>query len=652
MRLRQWLLSSAAIWFMASTFLASSPEYVDPAICSSCHRDLANEYSKTPMGRSFYLPDANSAFEDWEVANTFYHSPSDQHYQMLRRDNDFLIRRYQLDKAGQTQNLLELQVTHVMGSGTRARGYLHMTPEGRLIEFPVSWYSQEKRWAMAPGYDRPNHAGFTRTVNHKCMFCHNAYPNVSPERARQGWDHDVRFPKQLPLGIDCQRCHGPGSEHVRATKAGGSLPQVRNSIVNPSRLSPERQLDVCMQCHLETTTFRLPESYRRFGRGFYSYRPGEPLGDYIVHFDHAPGTGRDDKFEIVSAAYRLRKSACFLKSDGRLTCTRCHNPHTTIALDKRVDHYRRRCLGCHSSNAATSHKPMATDFRASDCVACHMPSRRTEDVVHVVMTDHWIQRQSPSRDLLAPLHEKSDAEQTYRGEVVFYYPKTGFEKALQEVYFAIAQVKEKANLVRGVSMLQEALSKIVLKYPEPYFELAEAQVVLGRKDAAHQSYLKALSFDPMFVQAEHHLGNLLADLGKPNDALRHYRRAIDLDPGFADVHTNLGLTLLGMGDSSSAAESFRNAIAANAVHAPAYRDLGALLLVQGRRDEAEFHLRKALTLEPADPKTHNNLGLTLLALGKREEGIMHLNYALRHGAEADRESTRRILRDMGIVVTK
>jgi len=413
----------------------------------------------------------------------------------------------------------------------------------------------------------------------------------------------VQFPKQLPLGIDCQRCHGP-------------------------------------------------EAYRRFGRGFYSYRPGQPLADYILHFDHAPGKGHDDKFEIVSAAYRLRQSLCFVKGEGKLTCTTCHNPHKAVSHATSATHYRAKCLRCHSSKDAEQHRLAATDFSRSDCVSCHMPKRRTEDVVHVVMTDHQIQRRAPSRDLLAPLREKADAEQSYQGEVVFYYPKTSFERALQEVYFAIAQVKEKANLFRGVQMLQQALSKAVVKYPEPYFELAEAQVALGRKDAAHESYLKALSFDPMFVQAEHHLGNLLADLGKPNDALRHYRRAIDLDPGFADVHTNLGLTLLGIGDSSAAAESFRNAIAANAMHAPAYRDLGALLLVQGRRDEAEFHLRKALSLEPADPKAHNNLGLTLLALGKREEGIVHLNYALRHGAKADQESTRKVLKDMGIAVTE
>jgi hypothetical protein len=88
-------------------------------------------------------------------------------------------------------------------------------------------------------------------------------------------------------------------------------------------------MDVCQQCHLESTSDELPQAVRAFGRAVYSFRPGEPLGDYLIHFDHAPGTGHDDKFEINSSAYRLRQSPCFQKSAGRLTCTSCHNPHRT-----------------------------------------------------------------------------------------------------------------------------------------------------------------------------------------------------------------------------------------------------------------------------------------------------------------------------------
>jgi len=641
-------LTAILVCFLAFASRAFPQDYVNPVTCKPCHQRIYDEYLATPMGRSFDSIGPQSLLEDWAVNNKFYHAPSESHLEMLRREEGFFVRRYQVDERGREVNSLALQVTHIMGSGTRARSYLHQTPEGRLIELPVSWYSQEQRWAMAPGYDRPKHAGFTRTVNHKCMFCHNAYPSVSPEKARQGWDHDVQFPQQLPAGIDCQRCHGPGGQHLRAAAAAESTNRVRAAIVNPARLTHERQLDVCMQCHLETTTFRLPESYRRFGRGFYSYRPGEPLSDYMVHFDHAPGTGHDDKFEIVSAAYRLRQSPCFVKSEGTLTCTTCHNPHKSVPPATRAAHYRSRCFQCHSSKAAGQHGLALSDFSRSDCVGCHMPKRRTEDVVHVVMTDHRIQRRIPARDLLAPMREKTDAEQLYRGEVVLYYPDTGLEGALRRIYLGIAQVKERANLKQGVAMLKQALVETVLQHAEPYVELADAQDALGQKEAARKNYLQALALDPAFVQAENKLGNLLVELDRTDEALKHYRRALELDSGFADLHLNLGLTLRGLGDLAGADKAFRQAIEADPLYAPGYRDLGSLLLVQGQINAANSLLERSLAIDPADAKTHNNFGLALLALGKKEEGIVHLRFALRHGAETDRELTRRTLRSIGI----
>src|SRR5271169_3826183 len=84
--------------------------------------------------------------------------------------------------------------------------------------------------------------------------------------------------------------------------------ELRSAIVNPARLPAARAMEVCMQCHLETTSFPLPNEIRRYDRAPYSYRPGEPLTAFMLFYDHAPGRGKDDKFEIVSSAYRLRKS--------------------------------------------------------------------------------------------------------------------------------------------------------------------------------------------------------------------------------------------------------------------------------------------------------------------------------------------------------
>ena len=123
---------------------------------------------------------------------------------------------------------------------------------------------------MSPGYDRPDHFDFRRKIGYDCFFCHNAYPALDAASP----DADPIYPAQVPEGIDCQRCHGPGSAHVEAAQAKRPAADVRQAIVNPSRLPADRQLEICMECHLETTSFVLPASIQRYERGAFSFRPG------------------------------------------------------------------------------------------------------------------------------------------------------------------------------------------------------------------------------------------------------------------------------------------------------------------------------------------------------------------------------------------
>ena len=52
--------------------------------------------------------------------------------------------------------------------------------------------------------------------------------------------------------------------------------------MNPARLDNDRQLEVCAQCHLKTTEFRLPHAIKRYQRPDFSYRPGEPLASFVL----------------------------------------------------------------------------------------------------------------------------------------------------------------------------------------------------------------------------------------------------------------------------------------------------------------------------------------------------------------------------------
>jgi hypothetical protein len=126
---------------------------------------------------------------------------------------------------------------------------------------------------MEPGYDGAVLPA-PREIGYECMFCHNAYPQIPPGHEEPG--AEPLYAGELPEGIDCQRCHGPGGGHVRAAQQGMNPDAVRRAIVNPARLSPERQMEVCLQCHLETTSKPLPHSIVRYNRGPFSYRRGEP----------------------------------------------------------------------------------------------------------------------------------------------------------------------------------------------------------------------------------------------------------------------------------------------------------------------------------------------------------------------------------------
>ena len=95
---------------------------------------------------------------------------------------------------------------------------------------------------MNPGYDRPDHQGFGRVIGYRCMFCHNAYPEIP---AGNDGPRSTPVYTRIPEGIDCQRCHGDGDRHVAlARRRGARLEEIRGAIVNPARLAPERQMEV------------------------------------------------------------------------------------------------------------------------------------------------------------------------------------------------------------------------------------------------------------------------------------------------------------------------------------------------------------------------------------------------------------------------
>ena len=549
----------------------------------------------------------------------FTHQPSGD----IFTANGTTLRRHQLGPNGQPVNILEKKLEFRFGSGEHSRSYFGRDTLGNLIELPVSFYSGKGYaenggiWAMSPGFETAQHAGFTRKVNPQCLFCHNA---ISPSA----------------VGIDCQRCHGPGSNHAANPS--------RATIVNPARLAPPRRIEVCLQCHLETTNLPLPGQILRYNRDIFSYRPGEPLTDYALYFDHKPNTGYDDKFEFSSAPYRLFKSACYRANPEALTCTTCHDPH---GGDRAPATYAKACNTCHAGKLTSQNHPTT----ATDCIACHMAERRPTDAIHVTVRDHFIQRR-PAKPATPATERNANNLPPYRGEVVPYYSANTPQF---DLYLAAAQVRNQANLTAGIPALEAAIKRYTPQEPDPYLDLADALRRTNQPEKAAAQYREASTRAPQNWRAYYGLSLVLAnpaqrlqalakalDLNptepqiylqiatiQPQNAIAPLRAGIRAIPDSADLHNNLGTALLRTGNVKDAEAAFREALRLRPELAAIHLNLASLLARNPPFNPAKFEFETALHLDPNSAEIHSAYGAALAAHALPLEAKAHLETALK-----------------------
>ena len=605
----------------------AAPGYVDDATCAECHQKIHDSYQHTGMANSFFRPSKEAVIEDFEK-NEFIHDASQRRYLMTQRNGEYYFKRFQLDEDGKEINIFKRKIDWILGSGETSRTYLYQTEAGELYQLPIAWYTQEKSWGMAPGYDTAQHSGIARIVNRECMFCHNAYPDVPLKSDHYGVPHI--FPKDLPQGIGCQRCHGPGGEHVKAALAKKEE-EILTTIVNPAKLDGDLGEHICNSCHLQPLVSI--SGLRRFGRSDYSFRPGELLDDYMVQVDGVEdGRERSERFEINHHPYRLRQSRCFAQTEGGISCQACHDPHRHVPAEQRVAHYRAACLKCHQSDdceldeASIDHNNAKHRVDTQDCARCHMPKRRSQDVVHAVMTDHLIQHTSDNRDLLAPLDEHSPVITD-----VFFLGRDNVPQGVEaDIYRTMAVLRAARFRHQGaLDHLKNLLDDNKPEAIEPYIDLADAQLKLKKVEDAKKTLDEILRRRPDDRQARQWRGIVLAGLGQMDEAIDHLNQLAEETPDSPEVHYNLGVILSGQERHDDAVRHLREAVKYRPNLFMAWYYLGSAYVKSNRLDDAIDCFRRTLELEPSHTRAYDGIRQAYMDTGQTSKAFRYWRHGQR-----------------------
>lgn len=416
------------------------------------------------------------------------------------------------------------KLEYFVGSGAAARSYL-LDFDGFLFEAPVAYYRNSASWKSAPGYASYDYPYLTRPIQPGCLGCH-----ASGIQHIAGTQNAYASPAFREGGVACERCHGPGSDHI----AKGA------PMINPAKLAARERDSICEQCHLSGEI-----RVAKMGKDDLAFRAGNRLSDYLTVFVRA---GASSQMKVTSHVEDLAQSACKRASGDKLWCGTCHDPHTVPGADQKAAYFRTKCLSCHRTSDCRAAQS-ARQANGDNCTACHMPRNEPSDVEHVVFTDHSIRRRAVPE--IAPA---ADAE------LVPFFGGQASARDLGLAYAMLALREENQTYrERAIRLLRQADADGV---DDPVAIAYLAEFYRDQKDDAHALplYEQVWRMDRTQAAVAAALGAYQMQRRNYDQAIELWNQALAINPALVLVRANLAVAQMATGRSDDARVTLQKAL--------------------------------------------------------------------------------------------
>jgi len=343
------------------TDVAASAHYVGSQACQKCHEQIYERWRKTPMANVVRDPR--------------------EHPDAIIPDLDTnTVAKFSKD-----------QVALVYGSIWKQRYFTKIGDD--YFPLPAQWDVGNHAW-------RPYHVADTgadwwtafypsdnmqRPTGPTCDGCHSV-------------NYDIHTKQVTEWNVGCERCHGPGSEHVAHP--------LRTNILNSDRIDPFADDDTCIQCHSQGQ----PRNGAIEGKYYdwpVGYRVGLHLADYWKLEDHTLGQTTFTHFPDGTAHKNRMQGNDFVQSvmyKHGVTCSSCHDVHGTGNNAQLIDPVDQLCLNCHGptsprgphTKTLEAHTHHKAGSAGSQCVACHMQKIASEGVPGSFVRSHTFKFVTPT----------------------------------------------------------------------------------------------------------------------------------------------------------------------------------------------------------------------------------------------------------------